>query len=437
MACSIPEKDFEFWMPLDIVKAPSGEWRIGGIASDENAEDLQNERVLISGLDTSYLQKHGVWNWDHQHQGPGDVLGSIDIIQKDLNRGTLYVEGPLYQHVEKAKEVYNLMRSMKDTKDGRRLGLSIEGKVKERDKENNKVIKAAWIKACAITANPINQSTYVDFIKSLGSNLVYEPCDQDCSKCSLCECEDAEKPIEKASEGSVTIDPVVEHKEPEVKKAEVVEDSKPVKSLEEPLPSEPVQKADGAAPSGGGLAAGHDIPATSGGVSGSALRTESLEQDVKVTTYQKKKRKQKTNGSFTKSELSEWLQEERNYSPKMADLMAGLLFLTKAIDIRGYVRTRKGKLERVSPFTRELSHEMYRIKTMSDRALITRARKITHPEKALHFYHAAIAAGKSELAGYIRSQGHSLGLTDKDFTGATEPVRAGLKEASRAFRAAA
>lgn len=58
---------------------------------------------------------------------------------------------------------------------------------------------------------------------------------------------------------------------------------------------------------------------------------------------------------------------------------------------------------------------------MSDSALITRAGKITHPEKALAFYAAAKNSGKDEVAGAVKAQGRRLGLTPQDF----ESVRSG------------
>src|SRR5208337_1949991 len=87
----------------------------------------------------------------------------------------------------------------------RKLGLSIEGKVKERDGANGKVIKKAWLKNIAITYNPINQNTYVDLIKSFGDNPIYKPCDEDCSKCAFCSCE-----TETVKAQDVIIDPRVE-----------------------------------------------------------------------------------------------------------------------------------------------------------------------------------------------------------------------------------
>lgn len=280
MGCGATERDFQFWVPMEVIKSEKGDMRIGGIATDENSEDLQGETVLLRGLDVSYLQKRGTWNWDHQ-KDPGSILGEVDIVQKNLDDGTLYVEGTLYPQVEKALEVYNLMKGMEKSGSNRKLGMSLEGKVKERDGANGKIIKSAWIKNIALTYHPINQNTFVDFIKSLGDQPTYEPC--------TCECGTNECPFAKSGCGA---------------------------------------PGEGGSGTTAGMYAGADNPSSSGGVSGSALRKESLEKDEKVTTYTEKdlKKKKKTNGEITKSDLEEKLMEEKGYSPEVANRMSNLLF---------------------------------------------------------------------------------------------------------------
>ena len=150
MGCGAIEKDFSFWMPLDVVKGKEGEMRVGGIATDEAAKDIQGETVFVDGLDISYLNERGAFNWDHG-KSPGDILGEIDLAEKREKK--LYVEGILYPHNKQAQDVYSLMRSLKETGSKRKLGLSLEGKVKERDFETGKQIKKAWIKNVAITYN--------------------------------------------------------------------------------------------------------------------------------------------------------------------------------------------------------------------------------------------------------------------------------------------
>jgi hypothetical protein len=372
--CGAVEKDFQFWMPLDVVKAPGGEMRVGGIATDEGSSDIQGEKVFVDGLDISYLKSRGAFNWNHQ-KGPGDIIGEIDIAQKQ--GGKLYVEGPLYPHVDQAKQVYNLIRSMKDVKSDRQLGLSIEGKIKERDAANQKLIKKAWIKNVAITYNPINQGTWVDMIKSLG-DFQFSPCDGDCKKCSLCECPSEVKknmpdPVEATSLSRAEIpDPMAHAGLGDSGKAvdtAIVEEAdgrasdlsakKVCTTCGKPMidglcyvcnpPAMSVALPEAAK----ALAAGHDIAATTGGVSGSALRDEDLEKKKKTTTYTKK--------DMTKGELALWFFE-KGYSVNEAAALAHLIFLSNEVDlekaqIKGHQRMRRGHSEWVKPHERRLSKE--------------------------------------------------------------------------------
>ena len=421
--CGSTEKDWAFWMPLNIVKASKDEMRIGGIATDEDGMDLQGEKIFVEGLDISYMLQRGAFNWDHG-KNPGDILGEIDIAQKQDKK--LYVEGFLYPTVEKANEVYSLMRSMKETGSKRKLGLSIEGKVKERDSETGKSIKKAWVKNVAITYNPINQSAFVDMIKSLG-NFTFDPCSGDCSKCTFCSCDDTNK-SDSSGESKVQSEKPADSKETiaaaVTEKSLGTEKKDEVKSVTQTITAADTTKALSPEEVSKAMAAGHDNPATSGGVSGSALRKESLEGDKKVTTFTEEnlKKKKKRKGTFTKSELTEYLREEMGYSDSLAGLMSDLIF--KAVQVQGYTRTRRGRLERVQPFTKELSHEAHRVGTMSERALMTRATKITHPDKMLHFYNEAQKDGRHDLAVVIKHEGmRRLGLKESDFEDVRKEVR--------------
>jgi hypothetical protein len=433
MTCSAVEKDFRFWMPMETVKSNKGDMRIGGIATDEDAQDIQGEKLFVEGLDIGYLLQRGAFNWDHG-KGPGDILGEVDIAQKQGSK--LYVEGPLYPHVKQAKEVYDLMRSLKEAGSKRKLGLSVEGKIKERDSETGKNIKKAWIKNVAITYNPINQGTWVDMIKSLGSFSFSQCTKGDCENCSFCE-DDVDKSV--SSE--------VGEKEPKPTVIEVARVSKS-DSVDPSFPpvQEPVapvlDKSQGPTSeefindTEKALAAGHDIPAVTGGISGSAVRKEHLEGDEKITTYNKvgeeakehkkmieeaKKVARKKQGEFTKSELVNYLQTERNYPERLAGIMTDLIF--KAIQVAGYMRNTKGHLSGVKSHPRQLSHEAHRLATMSEKALMTRAAKISHPDKMLHFYASAKSAGMSDLAAVIKHEGRRrLGLSEKDFNDVHQEV---------------
>lgn len=157
------ETTFKSFIPADIQKGANGEWRIQGLAST-STKDLQGEIVDIQGLDLSVLNsRKGTWNWDHK-KGPENTIGIIDTVQKA--DGKLHLGGYLFQNHDKAKAVYQVMSSLKEQDRGR-MGLSIEGVIRERGGEGGKVIKKATLTACALTMNPVNTDTYADLAKSL------------------------------------------------------------------------------------------------------------------------------------------------------------------------------------------------------------------------------------------------------------------------------
>lgn len=157
------ETNFQVFIPIDLKKAgpdENGQWRIGGIAATE-AEDLDGDNVIMKGLDTSYLESgRAHFNWNHGNR-PEDIVGEIDIFNKGSKK--LYVEGFLYKGVDQAEKIFKLMKAMAQGSK-RKLGFSVEGKIRQR--EDNKILKS-WVKAVAITHEPVNPYTVADLVKSL------------------------------------------------------------------------------------------------------------------------------------------------------------------------------------------------------------------------------------------------------------------------------
>ncbi len=167
------ETSFNVFIPIDLKKSKQddgGNWRIGGIAATDS-EDQEGERILMKGLDTSYLESgRAVFNWNHGNM-PEDIVGEIDIFRKDNKK--LYVEGFLYKGVPKSEDIYKLMKA-RESQSNRRLGFSVEGKIRQR--EDNKILKS-WVKAVAITHEPVNPYTVADLVKSLSGKEVLESTD--------------------------------------------------------------------------------------------------------------------------------------------------------------------------------------------------------------------------------------------------------------------
>lgn len=170
-------RGFKFHIPVELVKSESAEealdnWKIEGIASTPD-EDLQGESVDQSGLDITPLKAgRGLFNEDHK-KGIEYVLGQIedaDFVTVD-GKKCLKVKGYLFQHSEKGRAYYNMLKSLKKG-NSPRVHLSIEGKIIQRDMSDTKKIKKARVEKVALTLDPVNPYTYADLVKSLNSDDV-------------------------------------------------------------------------------------------------------------------------------------------------------------------------------------------------------------------------------------------------------------------------
>jgi len=63
--------------------------------------------------------------------------------------------------------LYQIMNSLGKSDRGR-MGMSVEGVIKQRSGPNGKTINKAVITSCALTMNPVNTDTYINLVKSFG-----------------------------------------------------------------------------------------------------------------------------------------------------------------------------------------------------------------------------------------------------------------------------
>lgn len=161
-----------FSIPVDSVtlsKADSsedGDWVIEGLAST-NSLDYQNEVVLVKGLDLSYLDSgRGTLNWNHRGDSdPSSVVGIITESRRTPDN-ELYIKGKLLKSLPKARHVQQLLKALESDCPERKMGMSIEGKVLSRN--GNQIVKA-WVKAVALTLDPVNKETWVSFAKAVST----------------------------------------------------------------------------------------------------------------------------------------------------------------------------------------------------------------------------------------------------------------------------
>ena len=136
---------------------------IGGYCSTEDL-DRQQEVVVAKGLDFSDFVKYGYFNDNHK-QDTSAVLGYPRLAR--LEKGKWYTEGNLIKGYDPADKIWELAKSLQNSKSPRRLGFSIEGKVIQRDNKN-RILKAK-VRNVAITNCPVNTScTWSILAKSFG-----------------------------------------------------------------------------------------------------------------------------------------------------------------------------------------------------------------------------------------------------------------------------
>jgi len=162
----IDEETFTFFVPATAIskggKKDGKRW-IQGIASTDS-RDLQGEIVRQNGIDFSYFLKHGYFNDDHK-PGPEHKVGEPTDCK--VTKQGLWVKGFLFSNHKKADEYWELMNSLTASGSSRKVGFSIQGKVKRR---SGKEISECWIQDIALTPAPVNTTTWAEIAKSLSAS---------------------------------------------------------------------------------------------------------------------------------------------------------------------------------------------------------------------------------------------------------------------------
>lgn len=140
-------------------------WYLRGYATTPDL-DLQDDIVDPSGIDISHFIQHGYINYEHK-QGDAYKIGvPTDKTHIDPNVG-LYVEAKLYKGNPYAKSMWDLANNISKSGIDRKLGFSIEGFAKSRDKNDPRVITSTYITNVAVTTSPANpNATWEAFMKS-------------------------------------------------------------------------------------------------------------------------------------------------------------------------------------------------------------------------------------------------------------------------------
>ena len=174
------KNDFNFFLTLDLCKssegfAPRGDDRryenmvFEGIASDRS-EDYEGESMEPNGFELDYFLKHGLFNLDHLTARSKELKSRFWIgepLEGKIVNNKFWVKGKLWKDSPEARAFWDKCIEMKESGSSRKPGMSIEGKVLERDPKNPKHITRAIINNIALTFTPVNFNTYLDFAKGI------------------------------------------------------------------------------------------------------------------------------------------------------------------------------------------------------------------------------------------------------------------------------
>ena len=154
-----------FQYGAEIIKATkeeNGDWVIEGIASS-GGKDLEGENIVTRGLDYSYFLNKGFIKWEHE-KNPKNYIG--EPVEAKIVKDGFYVKGRLYGHAPLAQEVVQALTVLEKSNAKRKIGFSVEGTVKERDRNNPKKILKAVVRNVALTFNPVKDDTFARLVKS-------------------------------------------------------------------------------------------------------------------------------------------------------------------------------------------------------------------------------------------------------------------------------
>lgn len=166
------DNNFKFTVPANLTKSKEGKWVVKGLASAE-VVDRQGELIIQKGIDLSPIDsKRGFLNWDHDNS-PESTIGILTGYTRVDNK--TFIQGELFQKHERAKAIHAIMESLHEHGSGA-MGLSIEGKILERDTKNPKIIRKCKVNNVALTLNPVFKDSQVSLVKSFNTaeNIVFD-----------------------------------------------------------------------------------------------------------------------------------------------------------------------------------------------------------------------------------------------------------------------
>lgn len=178
----IQDDNYRLFVPIedhDLLKSVSvdenGDYIVQGVMTSDD-KDEEDDSIDPEGMDCSYFLEKGWIKYEHGNR-PEQFIGEpIEVkvgrfehptLKKSVNG--IYVKGRLFAHRELAKQAVKTIQDLQKSNTKRRMGWSIEGSVKERDRKTGKIIKSV-LRNVVLTMNPVNTTTWAELAKSFAKN---------------------------------------------------------------------------------------------------------------------------------------------------------------------------------------------------------------------------------------------------------------------------
>lgn len=168
----VPIEDHELMKSVDVDE--NGDYIVQGVMTSD-ASDEEDDSITPEGMDCSYFLEKGWVKYEHGNK-PEQFIGEpMEVRVGRFEHPTLmkavngiFVKAKLFASRAMTKSAIEAMQDLQKSNTKRRMGWSIEGSVKERDK-TGKIVKSV-LRNVVLTMNPVNTTTWAELAKSFAKD---------------------------------------------------------------------------------------------------------------------------------------------------------------------------------------------------------------------------------------------------------------------------
>jgi hypothetical protein len=165
----VPIEDHDLLKSVEVDE--NGDYIVKGVMTSED-KDEEDDSITPEGMDCSYFLEKGWIKYEHGNR-PEQFIGEpIEVKVGQFEHPTLLklvkgilIKGRLFAQRELARQAVKAIEDLQKSNTKRKMGWSIEGGVRERDRKTQKITKSI-IRNVVLTMNPVNTMTWAELAKS-------------------------------------------------------------------------------------------------------------------------------------------------------------------------------------------------------------------------------------------------------------------------------